>query len=665
MFEGMDDLDPQGALAAATTRRRAADRAEAELLALAAHWADLHAVLPGTDAARIAVPGMERLVRLAGEGTPEVAEFAPAELAAALSLSSFAGACLVGDALELRHRLPRLWARVAAGTLPAWRARKIAEHTKTLPAEAAAWVDDQVVGFAHKIGLKRVLDLVTVALARFDPEQAARRAKAARDGRGVWVDDETHDGTRTIRIEADALDVAEFDATITAIADALAGLGNTDRTDLRRATAVGVIADPQATLDLLGTSNTHRNGDGATADDEQSADQDESDDAADGGTAPQALPAVLAALAAPAAGGDAAQAAGQGGGQGDTSGGGAAARKQTGSGRGLVRRGKPILYIHLHADAVAAHGPNAIARVEGAGPVLAGQVMAWLGRTDLKVQPVLDLADNTPVDAYETPHPTSETVYLISPCCPFPWCNNLTRNKDTDHIKKYVPPADGGPPGQTRPDNLAKPCRRHHRLKTHGGWTYQMPEPGLYLWRSPLGRRYLVDCTGTTNLTTPDDPLHAETVPADPLPADPPGRSAPGRSTLGRDATGRPGTERDAAGRSASGRDGPRRHGLSNNHTGPQARSTATITVAALRAARTSGSWPISAAAHATSRLGPWCRTRLCSRVRSTLGSKGPQWVLSSRSAVSVWRRRSTASCSRRRVSSVVVRASRPDLAGG
>ncbi len=225
-------------------------------------------------------------------------------------------------------------------------------------------------------------------------------------------------------------------------------------------------------------------------------------------TAPLALPAVLAAPAAPAAlaakprlrpPARAAARATR-----------AAADRPRGSrqapGRGLVRRGKPILYIHLHADAVAAHGPNAIARVEGAGPVLAGQVMAWLGRTDLKVQPVLDLADNTPVDAYETPHPTSETVYLTSPCCPFPWCNNLTRNKDTDHIKKYVPPADGGPPGQTRPDNLAKPCRRHHRLKTHGGWTYQMPEPGLYLWRSPLGRRYLVDCTGTTNLTTPDDP---------------------------------------------------------------------------------------------------------------------------------------------------------------
>ncbi|HSE71789.1 MAG TPA: DUF222 domain-containing protein [Nocardioidaceae bacterium] len=518
MFEGMDDLDPVAALAAATTRRRAADRAEAELLALAAHWADLYAVLPGTDAARITVPGTERLVRLAGEGTPEVAEFAPAELAAALSLSSFAGACLVGDALELRHRLPRLWARVMAGTLPAWRARKIAEHTKTLPAEAAAWVDDQVVGFAHKIGLKRVLDLVTVALLRFDPEQAARRAKAAQDGRGVHVGDETHDGTRSIHIEADALDVAEFDTTITAIADALAALGNTDRTDLRRATAIGVIADPQGTLDLLTQAHgPSQNGDGegdaagpaggAGEAADQSSDAEEGDGADHGEDADQGEDAVCAMGREHGSGKRGGQAWKQ--------------RGSSGPGRGLVRRGKPILYIHLHADAVAAHGPHAIARVEGAGPVLAGQVMAWLGRTDLTIQPVLDLADNTPVDGYETPHPTSETVYLTSPCCPFPWCNNLTRNKDTDHIKPYDPPADGGPPGQTRPDNLAKPCRRHHRLKTHGGWTYQMPEPGLYLWRSPLGRRYLVDCTGTTNLTTPDDPLPDETAPAESSPADP------------------------------------------------------------------------------------------------------------------------------------------------
>ncbi|MDQ3615579.1 MAG: hypothetical protein M3393_02940, partial [Actinomycetota bacterium] len=70
-----------------------------------------------------------------------------------------------------------------------------------------------------------------------------------------------------------------------------------------------------------------------------------------------------------------------------------------------------------------------------------------------------------------------------------------------DHITPYVPPDEGGPPGQTAADKLAQPCRRHHRLKTHSGWSYTMPEPGLYLWRSPTGRRYLVDHTGTTTLT--------------------------------------------------------------------------------------------------------------------------------------------------------------------
>ena len=42
-------LDADGALRAAVTARQVADRGEADLLALAAHWADLHAVLPGAD----------------------------------------------------------------------------------------------------------------------------------------------------------------------------------------------------------------------------------------------------------------------------------------------------------------------------------------------------------------------------------------------------------------------------------------------------------------------------------------------------------------------------------------------------------------------------------------------------------------------------------------
>ncbi len=287
---------------------------------------------------------------------------------------------------------------------------------------------------------------------RCDPEAAAQNAEAAAEVRGVWVSDQMSEGTRSIRIEADALDATAFEHTIDAIADTLAGLGDTDRKDVRRAKAVGVIADPQTTLDL-------------------SAGEQETDT---GRPDPAGGPA---------------------GGAGSAAGFGTTPRRP-GS-----RKPKVTLYLHLHQDAITTR--QGVGRVEGLGPVTVEKIADWVGRSDLTIKPVLDLADRAAVDAYEVPDQMAETVYLRNPCCPFPWCTNRSRLKDTDHIKAYVPPDDGGPPGQTTAHNLAPPCRRHHRLKTHGGWTYTMPEPGIYLWRSPADRRYLVDHTGTTTLPHP------------------------------------------------------------------------------------------------------------------------------------------------------------------
>lgn len=432
-----------GVLAAAVQRRRTADRAEAELLALAAVWADLHPVVAG--AAGLPVEGMERLVPLAGDGTPEVAEFAPAELGAALGVSTRAAGMLVGDALELRHRLPRLWARVQGGDLPAWRARKIAEHTRTLSPEAAAWVDAQLAAYAHKVGLGRILAAVEAAILRFDPERAAAAAKASQDARGVWASDTMTDGTRTIHIQADALDVTAFDQTVGSIADTLAALGDTDLRQVRRAKAIGVIADPQHALDLLTTGSETSAGD-------------------DTGGAP-----------APAG------------------------------------RPKVVLYVHLHRDAITGHtaaGEGAVGRVEGFGPVLAEQLRDWVGRADVKVRPVLDLDETAGVDAHEAPARMREQVLLRDTCCPFPWCTNQSRHRDLDHIDPYRDP-DGLPEAaapQTRPGNLAALCRRHHRLKTHSGWSYTMVEPGHYLWRSPHGHHYYVDPTGTRPVDDPAGP---------------------------------------------------------------------------------------------------------------------------------------------------------------
>jgi hypothetical protein len=110
----------------------------------------------------------------------------------------------------------------------------------------------------------------------------------------------------------------------------------------------------------------------------------------------------------------------------------------------------------------------------------------------------------------------------------FPYCTNRARY-DLDHIEPYRDPDhpdDSGPPGQTSNRNLAKLCRYHHRVKTHGGWTYtrvgspwdldpgwpdpwddpppvielsrdQGGPPAAYRWTSPMGHAYLVTGTGT------------------------------------------------------------------------------------------------------------------------------------------------------------------------
>ena len=80
----------------------------------------------------------------------------------------------------------------------------------------------------------------------------------------------------------------------------------------------------------------------------------------------------------------------------------------------------------------------------------------------------------------------------------FPYAATVSRSIDIDHTIPYLSPDRGGqPPGQTRIGNLGPHVRRHHNVKTHGRWQVRQPEPGTWLWRSPHGRIYLVNATGT------------------------------------------------------------------------------------------------------------------------------------------------------------------------
>ena len=77
--------------------------------------------------------------------------------------------------------------------------------------------------------------------------------------------------------------------------------------------------------------------------------------------------------------------------------------------------------------------------------------------------------------------------------CVYPGCGRGAESCDLDHIDSYVPLDEGGPPGQTHPDALAPLCRRHHRAKTFGAFTYQRMSDGSYAWTLPTGIQVTTD----------------------------------------------------------------------------------------------------------------------------------------------------------------------------
>lgn len=89
--------------------------------------------------------------------------------------------------------------------------------------------------------------------------------------------------------------------------------------------------------------------------------------------------------------------------------------------------------------------------------------------------------------------------------CVHPGCRASAVRADVDHTRDHV---FGGP---TTQDDLAPLCRHHHMLKTVGGWRLEQPEPGRFVWRSPLGQVYVVE-------PEPILPPPPEQVPRDPDP---------------------------------------------------------------------------------------------------------------------------------------------------
>jgi hypothetical protein len=129
-----------------------------------------------------------------------------------------------------------------------------------------------------------------------------------------------------------------------------------------------------------------------------------------------------------------------------------------------------------------------------------GRLAELLGHADVRVVPVLDLAERRRVDAYEHPERIADQSWLLAGGDVFPF-SPRTATRDTvdyDHSTPYDP---NGAPGQTGAHNTGPLRRRHHRWKTHDSYACRQAGPGRYLWQTPNGLGLLVDHRGTLRLT--------------------------------------------------------------------------------------------------------------------------------------------------------------------
>ncbi|MGZ4501572.1 MAG: DUF222 domain-containing protein [Nocardioidaceae bacterium] len=511
---GFDDYDVEQTLDAVEAAYRAAMEDNATMFVGAAHFAHLHEELPARPGGG-RVPGGERLVRIGGPGTPKVSEFACAELGARMQMSPAAARYYLADALDVQHRLPLIWARVVAGEVKVSWARKVAQKTHHLSVEAAAVVDAGVVEAADgRIPSCRFETLLEAKVKQADPEAAARREQEAAARRYARASRISEDGMRAFVIRGPLGLIARFDATIDYLARALAALGDTDTLEDRRLKAVLILTNPAQAVHLLAAFAAWRKRNPSEAAAPEDPPEPPAEPVPDPDTEPEPVENPASS--------------------------GVSTRSTTDEPTDeptdgvesllggwfdpdpppdLLRRlGLPVhppgfcydpktllpqvnLYVHAHRDTIEA-GEGGVSRVEGHGPMTLQWLSEHLGPLHfIKATKVIDLNNQAPVDAYEIPDSLREAVRIMTPADGFTFATQVGKGPDADDPE---PDADhnkahkkGGP---TTLGNFARLIRLHHRIKTHGGWQLKQPYPGIFLWRDPHGRYYLVDHTGTRAL---------------------------------------------------------------------------------------------------------------------------------------------------------------------
>lgn len=205
------------------------------------YWVDVDTLIPEL---------AEKTIHPGEEGTPGVSEFLTLELGPALGMTRRSAFELVAGVLNLKHRHPETWDAFCTGEVRRWQAIKLTELTAGLSADAAGWVDDQIGRHVGRIAFSRLAALTRGWVAQADAELARKREDEGRRMRRVSVG-RPQDGTTEIYACLAARDALALDTTMRELACAMGEAGDERSLDQRRASALGLLADPARALAWL------------------------------------------------------------------------------------------------------------------------------------------------------------------------------------------------------------------------------------------------------------------------------------------------------------------------------------------------------------------------------------------------------------------------------
>lgn len=403
----------------------------------------------------------ERKVVVGGIGTPAVSEFIGGELAGLLRCPPIVAAGRLADALNLKHRHPRLYSAMQRARIEPARACKAANLCSLLPAEVAEVVTDRWVGRQERLGWTAAFTLLRALIVEADPEVAARREREQQTDRGVHVWGLSN-GVMNVTGRLDVIDARYVDGAVERIAELLAADHPDTARSALRAKALGVLANPAYALAMLQQAAQPALDDAMAAasegDPPPHPDEVPIDDAQRHD--PHCLGALCGTVTVPLA----------------------------------KLRPKLELAVHIHTDAVGRL--TGAARIDRAGHVTTALLAELLPGLDVTVQPVIDLPEIPAEDRYTPSAGLKKALLLTLEHEMFPYSTRRAPGLDWDHTQPFVP----GRPGQTRVGNLAPLSRRMHRAKTGRAWRVDQPRPGQFHWFSPLGYRYEVTPSGTRML---------------------------------------------------------------------------------------------------------------------------------------------------------------------